>query len=215
MPAPVAQETRKTPTIRSSSSSNAGELGQQVDLVQHDRLRPLVEPGTVGASSRSIVRKRSSTSSSDASITCRSSRARSRCARNSCPSPIPSLAPSIRPGTSATVSWRAVRRLDRAEHGRERRERVVRDLRLRVRDAAQKRRLAGVREPGERRVGEQLQPQLELALSPGSARPRRSAAPAGSASRSARCRGRRCRPARATTRASGATRSATRSPSTP
>src|SRR5258705_392860 len=33
-------------------------------------------------------------------------RARSRRARNSWPSPTPSLAPSIRPGTSATTSWR-------------------------------------------------------------------------------------------------------------
>src|SRR6266542_2859518 len=40
-------------------------------------------------------------------MTCTSKRARSRCARNSCPSPAPSLAPSIRPGTSATTSWRS------------------------------------------------------------------------------------------------------------
>ena len=65
---------------------------------------------------------------------------------------------------SATVSWRAVRRLDRAEHRRQRRERVVGDLRLRVREAAQQRRLAGVRQAGHRRVGEQLQPQLDLRL---------------------------------------------------
>ena len=62
-------------------------------------------PRRRAASSVSIVRKRSSTSSSEASITCRSSRARSRWARNSWPRPMPSLAPSIRPGTSATVSW--------------------------------------------------------------------------------------------------------------
>ena len=58
----------------------------------------------------------------------------------------------------------AVRRLDRAEHGRERRERVVGDLRRRVREPAQQRRLAGVRQPGHRRVREQLQPQLDLGL---------------------------------------------------
>ena len=163
-----------------------------------------------GRSCGSAPRRRSS----EASITCRSSRARSRWARNSWPSPMPSLAPSIRPGTSATVSWRAVRRLDRAEHRRERRERVVGDLRLRVREPAQQRRLARVRQPGERRVGEQLQPQLELGLLGGLGRSRRSAASAGSASRSARCRGRRCRRARATTRAPGVARSATSSPST-
>ena len=51
------------------------------------------------------------------------------------------------------------------EHRRERRERVVGDLRLRVRDPAQERRLARVREPGHRGVREQLQPQLDLGLS--------------------------------------------------
>ena len=57
----------------------------------------------------------------------------------------------------------AVGPVDRAEHGRERRERVVGHLWLRVRDAAQQRRLAGVRQPGQRRVGDQLELQLELA----------------------------------------------------
>ena len=55
---------------------------------------------------------------------------------------------------------------------------------------AQERRLARVREPGHRGVGEQLQPQLDLGLLGRPPRPRRSAASAGSASRSARCRGR-------------------------
>ena len=62
-------------------------------------------PAPYAASSRSIARNCSSTSSVT-SITCRNSRARSRCARNSSPRPIPSLAPSTRPGTSATVSCR-------------------------------------------------------------------------------------------------------------
>ena len=33
--------------MRSSSTANARRLGQQVDLVQDDDLRPLVEPGAV------------------------------------------------------------------------------------------------------------------------------------------------------------------------
>ena len=61
----------------------------------------------------------------------------------------------------------AVGRLDGAEHRRERRERIVGDLRPRVRDAREQRRLAGVRQPDERGVGEQLQPQLDLPLLPG------------------------------------------------
>ena len=58
----------------------------------------------------------------------------------------------------------AVRRLDDAEHGRDRREGVVGDLGLRVREPPQERGLAGVGQPGERRVREELQPQLELGL---------------------------------------------------
>ena len=59
---------------------------------------------TVRARRRS--RGRLAATSSVTSITWTSRRARSRCARNSCPRPTPSLAPSISPGTSATVSWR-------------------------------------------------------------------------------------------------------------
>ena len=57
-----------------------------------------------------------------------------------------------------------------SEHGLERRERIVRDLRLRIRDAAQERRLARVREAGERGVHHELEPKLELELVPGQAR---------------------------------------------
>ena len=57
-----------------------------------------------------------------------------------------------------------VRSLDRSEDGRDRREGIVRDLRLGVRDPSEKRGLACVREAQERRVGEQLQAQLEARL---------------------------------------------------
>ncbi len=59
--------------------------------------------------------------------------------------------------------------LDRPEHGRERRERVLGDLRPRVRDAGEERRLAGVRETDERGVGEELEAQLDLLLLAGQA----------------------------------------------
>ena len=118
------------------------------------------------ASSRSIVAwfvTGSEPSSGARSSTWTSSRVRSTCARNSWPSPAPSLAPSIRPGMSAITSWRSSA-VDRAEHRLERRERVVGDLRLRARQPGEQRRLAGVREAHEPGVGEQLQVQLEPAL---------------------------------------------------
>jgi hypothetical protein len=56
--------------------------------------------------------------------------------------------------------------VDHAEDRLERRERIVRHLRLRVRDAAQKRRLARVRQTRERRVDHELEAQLEVDLVP-------------------------------------------------
>ncbi len=47
MPAPVAHEIVNTATIRGSSTLELG-VGLEVDLVQHDDLRPLVEPRAVG-----------------------------------------------------------------------------------------------------------------------------------------------------------------------
>ena len=63
----------------------------------------------------------------------------------------------------------AVLAFDRPQHRRERRERVVGDLRRRPRQPPQQRGLAGVRQPDQPDVGEQLQPQLDpvrLALGP-------------------------------------------------
>ena len=59
---------------------------------------------------------------------------------------------------------RSVRRVDGAEHRRQRRERIVGDLRPRIRDAGQERGLARVRQPDERGVGKQLQAKLERRL---------------------------------------------------
>ena len=160
------------------------------------RLRALVEAGAVERRARGrSCAKRSAGSPSAASITCRSRRARSRWARNSWPSPIPSLAPSIRPGHVGDGELAAVRRLDRAEHRRERRERIVGDLRLaRSRCRRSSDDLPAFGRPTHRRVGEQLQPELERRLLAGQARlgearrlPRR-------ASRSGGCRGRRAPP---------------------
>ena len=121
---------------------------------------------------------------------------RSRCFRNRSPRPCPSCAPSIRPGTSATTKLRSSLMLHDAEIRRERRERVVGDLRLRRRDARDQRGLAGVGKPTRPDVGEQLQ------LQPQTRSPRRAGPAATCAARgwwrwrSARCRARPCRPAR-------------------
>ncbi len=84
-----------------------------------------------------------------------STRARSTWRRNWCPRPAPSAAPSMRPGMSATHEL-VVPEAHDAEVGLERGERVVGDLRLRRADRRDQRRLARVREPDERGVGEQL-----------------------------------------------------------
>ena len=103
------------------------------------------------------------------SMTCTSTFVRSRCARNLVPRPWPWCAPSIRPGTSATTNDPVVAELDDAEIRRERRERVVGDLRLGRRDARDQRALAGVREirRGRRRPAASAAA-AACALSPGS-----------------------------------------------
>ena len=58
----------------------------------------------------------------------------------------------------------AVVAVERPEHRLERRERVGGDLGLRAREPRQQRRLAGVRQPDEADVGEQLEVQVDAAL---------------------------------------------------
>ena len=74
------------------------------------------------------------------------------------------------PGTSATTKLRSSLERDDAEIRRERRERVVGDLRTRRRDARDQRRLAGVRESDQSDVGQQLQLQPEEPFFAGLAR---------------------------------------------
>ena len=147
--------------------------GQQVDLVQHDEERALLEPGAVALELAAHGSERRPRGPTRRSARCRRrARAgcvRSTCARNSCPSPAPSAAPSIRPGMSASTSWRPVVVVDRAESRLERGERIVGDLGAGPRQAPQQRRLAGVRQPHEPDVREQLQPQLERRLLAGQA----------------------------------------------
>ena len=107
----------------------------------------------------------------------------------------------------------AVRRLDGAEHRLERRERIVGDLGRRVRETPQERRLAGVRQPGQRRVRDELQSELQRRLRARQARPPRTGGSAGSASRIARCPVPRSPRRRRRPRSPGRARSATSSPS--
>ena len=74
------------------------------------------------------------------------------------------------PGNVGDGELAPLGRVDRPEHRGDRREGVVRDLWLRVRDAAKQRRLARVGEADQRRVGEQFQPQVERELLTGQAR---------------------------------------------
>jgi len=92
--------------MRSSSTSKTGASPRRSILFRTIACGRVSSPAPYAANSRSMVAKRSAASSSDESITCNSKFARSRCARNSWPRPTPSLAPSINPGTSATVSCR-------------------------------------------------------------------------------------------------------------
>ena len=68
------------------------------------------------------------------------------------------------PGDVGDGQLPAVGCIHRAEHRLEGRERVLGDLRPGIRDPAQERRLACVREADERGVGDELQPQLELGV---------------------------------------------------
>ena len=85
------------------------------------------------------------------------------------PEPDPLARPFDQPGNVCDDELPPVGGLDGAEHGGEGRERVVGDLRPRVRDPREERRLAGVRQADEGGVGEQLQSQLDRALLPGHA----------------------------------------------
>ena len=98
---------RRRARTRGSSGSKTGGSGSRSSLFSTTTCGRSARPAPYSSSSWLIAAKASAGSPAAASIRCTSSRARSRCARNSWPSPTPSLAPSIRPGTSATTSWRS------------------------------------------------------------------------------------------------------------
>ena len=134
MPAPVAHEMRCTATMRSSSTVNGAGSGCEVGLVEDDELRALAEAGTVGgelAVDHAVALVGISLGGVDHV--------------QQQPGPLEmgeKLVPEADPLARALDQARHVRNrqlpavgaVDRAEHRRQRRERVVGDLRLRVRD---------------------------------------------------------------------------------
>ena len=191
IPSPVAHESAKDRDQSARSSIEKAGLGREVDLVQHDDLRQLVDAGAVRAE-LGVDRPPLLVDRLDASITWTSVRARSRCARNSWPRPMPSLAPSISPGTSATTSCRpsgastvpstgcSVVNGYSATFGRAFEMRVSSDD------------LPAFGRPTSAASASSLSAARRRARRP-EARPRRTAAPGAWTRRSARCRGRRGR----------------------
>ena len=139
-----------------------------------------------------------------------STRARSMWRRNWWPRPLPSLAPSMRPGMSATTNSSAVVEAHDAEVGLEGGERVVGDLGLGRRDPRDQRALAHVGEPDEGDVGHELELEAEPALLADLALLGEASAPAGGWTGTGRCP---CRPGHRRRPASGRP-SCTRSAST-
>ena len=159
-------------------------LGVEIRLVENDELRTLAEAGAVG---RELAVDHAPTLVS-ITLGCIDHVEQETRALEVGEKLVPEADPFARPLDQSRHigdgQLPAVAAVDRPEHRRQRRERIVRDLRLRVRDPAQERRLAGIRQPGAGSVGHQLEMELELERLSRHARSRRTAASAGSASRS-------------------------------
>ena len=117
-------------------------------------------------SSVSIVSLSASTSCSGLSpaMRCTSTRVRSTWRKKRSPSPAPSCAPSIRPGTSTITNDSNSADADHTELRLERGERIVGDLRTRRAHHREQRRLPGVRQADHAGIGEQLQLEPQLAV---------------------------------------------------
>ena len=170
-------------------------LGREVGFVEDDDLRALVEPGPVESELAVDGRE---------TLVCVALRSVDhvheqpgalQMGEERVPEPDPLARALDQPRNVRDRELCAVRCLDGAEHRLERRERVVGDLRRRIRDAAQQRGLAGVRETREGGVGDELQPELECAGRPGQPRLRKARRLTGR-----RCESRIATPACATSR---------------
>ena len=164
IPAPVAHDVATTRTTRSSAGSNAGTALEEVDLVQDDELRSRLEPGSVGGE-LAVDRAEPLLEIRLGGVEHVDEQSRALEMREELVAETRAVGRALdEPGDVGDGELPLVRPVDDAEDRLERRERVVGDLRLRVRDAAEERRLAGVREAGERRVDHELETKLELEL---------------------------------------------------
>ncbi len=117
--------------------------------------------------------------------------------RNWWPRPAPSAAPAIRPGQVGDHEGLVGRaRADHPEHRHQGGERIVGDLGAGGRHHRDQGRLAGVGQPDQADVGQQLRARAAACAPRPGCRDRPAAAPGWSGWRSGHCRGRRGRPGR-------------------
>ena len=135
-----------------------GRSLQEVDLVQHHDLRPLVEAGAIR---RQLTADRLE-AFDEVSLRGVEHVHEQACALEMREELVPETC-SVRssfdqPGNVRHRELPCVRAVDRAQNRLDRGERIVGDLRLRIRDAAEERGLACVREAGKCRVDDELEP---------------------------------------------------------
>ena len=141
-------------------------LGAQIGLVQDDHLRSFVQSGAVRGE-LSIDRVPTLRSVAFRGVDHMQQQPRALEMRKELVPQADTLARSLDQSRHVgDDQLPAVGRLDRAEVRRERREWILRDLRPCVRDARQERRLPRVGQSDERRIGKQLQAQLNRAFFP-------------------------------------------------
>ena len=144
-------------------------LQVEIDLVQDDDLRPLVETGAVRgelgvdrvpALVRVVLGRVDDVQEHPGTF---------EVGEELVPEPDALARALDQPGDVGNYELPPVGRLHRPEHRRERREGVLGDLRAGVRDPGQERRLSRVGKTDERGVGEKLEAQLDLPLLTGQA----------------------------------------------
>ena len=139
---------------------------EQVDLVQHDGLSSLLQTGAV----RSQLSVDHAPALGRVVLRCIDhvqQQARALEMREKLVAEPDAFARALdQPGNVRDRQLPPVGRVDRPEHGRERREWILGHLRPRVGDACEQRRLARIGKADEGCVREQLEPQLERRLLP-------------------------------------------------